>query len=101
MTIICVALALNRLVEMVPSMNRLRFLFEGILPYYSLGLRWDQTFIFLILGRNVYMWMALCVTIMLVRPFVSHPILYNTKISSFLTAPVITDDLCGVSTHKV
>lgn len=39
--------------------------------------------------------MALCVTIMLVRPFVSHPILYNTKISSFLTAPVITDDLCG------
>ncbi|VDO82828.1 unnamed protein product [Heligmosomoides polygyrus] len=71
----CVVLAFNRTVEMIPSMGGLRFLFRG---------------------KTLYMWMALCVCIMVVRPFVTRPLLYNSVVSAFIGAPVISDDMTWV-----
>ncbi|EYC23196.1 hypothetical protein Y032_0016g3167 [Ancylostoma ceylanicum] len=68
----CVVLALNRTIEMNPAMQRLRFLFKGKAPFF---------------------WMFFCVLYMIVRPFISGPIPYNTVVSSYLGAPMISDDI--------
>ncbi|EYC39765.1 hypothetical protein Y032_0641g1025 [Ancylostoma ceylanicum] len=68
----CIVLAFNRIVEMIPSVRRLRFLFRG---------------------KLLYTWMAISVFYMVIRPFVTRPIPYNTVISAFIGSPMISDDL--------
>ncbi|VDO20865.1 unnamed protein product [Haemonchus placei] len=67
----CAVLALNRVVEMIPSFRSLRFLFRG---------------------KSLYIWMVLSVAYMMVLPFItrSHP--FNSVISTYVSSPMITDD---------
>ncbi|EYC29511.1 hypothetical protein Y032_0006g3011 [Ancylostoma ceylanicum] len=74
----CIALALNRVVEMIPSAHGLRFLFRG---------------------KSVYVWMVVCVAIMIGRAFVTRPVLYNSAVAAYLAAPVISDDAGWEVTH--
>uniref|UniRef100_A0A7I5EBW2 G protein-coupled receptor n=1 Tax=Haemonchus contortus TaxID=6289 RepID=A0A7I5EBW2_HAECO len=76
----CLVLALNRIVEMIPFANGLRFLFEG---------------------KTLLLWMALSVAYMVVLPFInrSHP--YNTVAAAYIPSPVITDDEEKETAHYV
>ncbi|EYB86407.1 hypothetical protein Y032_0279g1191 [Ancylostoma ceylanicum] len=71
-TLNCVALALNRIAEMVPSASGLKFLFQG---------------------NRLYIWMGICVAIMIIRMFVTRPFIYNSAVAAYLAAPLITDDI--------
>ncbi|KAK6049866.1 hypothetical protein COOONC_12630 [Cooperia oncophora] len=67
----CIVLALNRVVEMIPSAHGLRFLFQG---------------------KMLYCWMVLSVAYMLSLPFVNRTNPFNTAVSAYIPSPVITDD---------
>ncbi|KIH66992.1 hypothetical protein ANCDUO_02676 [Ancylostoma duodenale] len=67
----CIALALNRVVEMIPAAHR-----------FSVP-RQD---------KSVYVWMVVCVVVMIGRPFFTRPFLYNSAVAAYLAAPVISDD---------
>lgn len=49
-----------------------------------------------ILGKTIYIWMIICIGIMVVRPFVLRPVLYNSYVSAFLAGPSISDDMTWV-----
>ncbi|KAK6758941.1 hypothetical protein RB195_016270 [Necator americanus] len=68
----CVILAINRAIEMLPLLQGFRFLFRG---YFVNG------------------WMLLCLFYMLVRPFITRPCPFNSKISSYFFPPLISDDI--------
>lgn len=91
-SVICVALAINRIVEMIPSMNKYRFLFKGSVAKIFLH-RLYYRVCSSNLGKNVYIWMAASVVVFIVRPFVTRPMLYNSHAAALLFAPVIIDDL--------
>ncbi|KAK6053093.1 hypothetical protein COOONC_09401 [Cooperia oncophora] len=40
----------------------------------------------------VYMWMLICVVIMLIRPFFCRPALYNSLLGTYQALPFISDD---------
>ncbi|XGW25875.1 hypothetical protein V3C99_006907 [Haemonchus contortus] len=77
-TFMCIAVGFNRFVEMIPSMRKLVFLFRG---------------------KMIYMWMVVCVLIMIIRPFFCRPALYNSTFGTFLALPAISDDLSWESKH--
>ncbi|KAK6041029.1 hypothetical protein COOONC_21465 [Cooperia oncophora] len=64
-------LALNRVVEMIPSAYRLRFLFQG---------------------KTLYFWMVLSVMYMLALPFLNRTHPFNTADSAYTPLPMITDN---------
>ncbi|CAJ0603700.1 unnamed protein product [Cylicocyclus nassatus] len=66
----CIVLAFNRLVEMVPSLRGLRFLYQG---------------------KFLYMWMFLSIFYMIIVWFILRPIPFNTSVSAFLGTPMIGD----------
>lgn len=39
------------------------------------------------------MWMTLCVLIMIIRPFVTRPTLFNSSAGAFMAAPLISEDM--------
>ncbi|PIO68717.1 hypothetical protein TELCIR_09486 [Teladorsagia circumcincta] len=67
----CMVLAFNRVVDMVPAANKLRFLFQG---------------------KLLYSWMFLSLIFMATLPFISRAHLYNSVIATFILSPAITDD---------
>ncbi|PIO60494.1 hypothetical protein TELCIR_18008 [Teladorsagia circumcincta] len=67
----CAVLALNRVVEMIPSAKLLRFLFKG---------------------HSVRIWMALSVAYMVVLPFITRTHPFSSVISTYMPSPMITDD---------
>nr|CDJ90455.1 7TM GPCR chemoreceptor domain containing protein [Haemonchus contortus] len=67
----CMVLALNRVVEMIPSANGLRFLFEG---------------------KLLFLWMVLSLVLMAILPFISRTHPYNSMIGTYIMSPVITDN---------
>ncbi|XGW25524.1 hypothetical protein V3C99_006720 [Haemonchus contortus] len=74
----CMVLALNRVIEMIPSASALRFLFKG---------------------KLLYLWMVLIVAYMVVSPFLnrSHP--FSTVASAYISSPMITDDADKEAAH--
>ncbi|CAJ0602578.1 unnamed protein product [Cylicocyclus nassatus] len=66
----CMVLAINRFVEMIPSVAFLRFLFRG---------------------KILYIWIVFSVAYMLMAWFALRPIPFNSAVSAFIATPMIRD----------
>ncbi|KAK5983883.1 hypothetical protein GCK32_000840 [Trichostrongylus colubriformis] len=75
-----VVLAFNRLVEMIPSMSAMRFLFTG---------------------KFINIWMVICVALMVGRMFITRPTIYNSAVGAFTATPFISDDTQWEVAHYV
>ncbi|KIH53483.1 hypothetical protein ANCDUO_16388, partial [Ancylostoma duodenale] len=49
--------------------------------------------------KSVYVWMIVCVAVMIGRPFFTRPFLYNSAVAAYLAAPVISDDTAWEMAH--
>uniref|UniRef100_A0A7I4YPF6 Serpentine Receptor, class T n=1 Tax=Haemonchus contortus TaxID=6289 RepID=A0A7I4YPF6_HAECO len=74
----CMVLALNRVIEMIPSAKALRFLFKG---------------------KLLYLWMVVITAYMVFSPFINRPHPFNTAVSAFISSPMITDDAVKEAAH--
>ncbi|KAK5965441.1 hypothetical protein GCK32_001452 [Trichostrongylus colubriformis] len=74
----CIILALNRVVEMIPSANGFCFLFRG---------KW------------LFFWMLLSIAYMTTLPFFTRPYPFNSVIATFTMLPVISDDFAQEASH--
>ncbi|KAK5986648.1 hypothetical protein GCK32_002929 [Trichostrongylus colubriformis] len=73
-----IVIGFNRCAEILPSMGRLLCLFRG---------------------KMVHMWMAICIVLMLIRPFFCRPAFYNSTAGTYLLTPFISDDREWESAH--